>query len=132
MIKLVTASIAALLAGGVVAGSATSASAHYGSSYGHGCAHCGPIAPTFHVHTIYTHKSETLIHNKSVTVHVPRYHRIITVTRVQPIINVHKVTVVHHHTICYKKDVFSSKVEHLRPIIHTDVSFRATFDCHCH
>ena len=129
MIKLVTVMAAALVAGWVMVGSATNANAKSGRAT---CSHCRPIAPTVHINTVYKYKTKTVVFSETKTKRVPRLHKIINVTRIQPVIRMHKVLVVHHHTIYYTKDYRVSKVERLPAITHTDFSMRSTYDCQCH
>ena len=118
MIKVVTALTAALVAGWVVAGSATSASAHYRGPSSPRCHACGPLPTTVHVNTVHTSKSYTRYHDESVYRHVPRYHRIVTVTRIQPVVHILNVTRIHHRTVYFVKDTYAHRTEHLPPLTY--------------
>ena len=129
MIKTLTVMVAAFVAGWVMVGSASVASARSGAGT---CGHCRPLAPTVHVNTVFKYKTKTATLSETKTKRVARYHKIINITRIQPVIRMHKVLVVHHHTIYYTKDYRVSKVERLPAITHTDFSMRSTYDCRCH
>lgn len=125
MVKLFAATAATLVAGWMVLGSSDRASARAG------CAGCGPIAPTVHVHTVYNYRTRTIRLNRSVTSYAPRYHRIVNITRIQPVIDVRRITTIHHHTVYYRKDLHFSRVERLPAMTFTTSSFRSTYDCGC-
>lgn len=109
-----------------LAGTATKASAH---GYYPGC-HCGG-GTSYKVRTI--HPVHNVFHHqdRSVYNHVTKYHHVVTITRVQPIINVHNSTTIHHHTIVSVRDVYASRTEHLHPIVYTTSSVHNTYDCSC-
>ena len=127
MIKLVTALAVSLTAGWVLAGSATSASAH---SYHPGC-NCGPNSPSRYYKTVHPAKFMTRYHDVSVTKHVHRIHRVINVTRVQPIIHIHEVTRVHHHTMVYTSNAYEHVIQQLPPMHVMSYSTQNYFDCSC-
>ncbi|HEV7600074.1 MAG TPA: hypothetical protein VGO49_07410 [Bradyrhizobium sp.] len=90
MLKFVTALSAALIIGGALVGSATTASAGYRH---HGC--CGPIPPSYTYNTKNVYKKITRHHDVWRTKYVKRTKHIVHVTRIQPIVHVHNVTRVH-------------------------------------
>jgi hypothetical protein len=91
MLKFATALAAALVIGWALVGSATTASA--GHHRHHGC--CGPIPPSYTYKTKNVYKNITRHHDVYRTKYFKRYHRIVHVTRIQPIVHVHNVTRVH-------------------------------------
>ena len=109
-------------------GLTTSASAHHGGYYP-GC-HCGG-GTSYKVRTVHPVSNVFHHHDRSVYNHVTKYHRVVTITRIQPIIKVHNSTTIHHHTIVSVRDVYASKTEHLHPIVYTTSSVHSTYDCHC-
>ena len=123
--RLLTALVATFFAGWMVVGLSDAARARSG------CGNCGPIAPTVHVHTVYNYKTRTVRLNRSVTRYEPRYHKVVNITRVQPVIDIQKITVTHHHTVYYRKDVRVNKVEYLPAMTFVTPSFRSTYDCRC-
>jgi hypothetical protein len=86
------------------------------------------------VHTVHTSKSYTRYHDKSVYRHVPRYHRIVTITRIQPIVHILNVTRVHHHTVYFVRDTYANETVHLRPLTYMRSSVVNSYDggCGCH
>jgi len=94
MLKHVTAFFASLLAGWILVGSATSASAQ---SQHEGC--CGAIPPTYVYNTVPKIKHVIQYHDVSRTNYIYRIHQIVHVTRVQPIVYVHNITRIHHYTV---------------------------------
>lgn len=90
MLKFVTALSAALIAGSVLVGSATTASA---GSRDHGC--CGPVPPSYTYKTKKVYKNITRHRDVWRTKYVKRVKPIVHVTRIQPIVRVHNVTRVH-------------------------------------
>lgn len=125
MAKLFAAAAAIFVAGWMVLGSAGGAKARIG------CRTCGPLAPTVRVHTVYNYRTRTIHLNRSVTNYAPRYHRIIDVTRIQPVVDVHRITTTHHHTVFFRKDIHSARVERLPVMTFVTSSSRATYDCRC-
>ena len=125
MSRLLTATVATLVAGWLVLGSPDAAEARSR------CANCGLIAPTVHVHTVYNYKTKTIHLDRSVTKYKPRYHRVVNVTRVQPIIDIRKIIVTHHHIVYFRKDVRVNKIEHLPVMTFSTSSYRSTYDCKC-
>lgn len=130
MIKFVTALIAALVAGLVLAGSTYTASARQGYSGCHACGG-GPIAPTTYYKTVHPQRSFTRYHDVSVYNRVNRVHRIVNVVRIQPIVRIHDVTRVHHHTIFHTINAYASVTQRLTPIQYVDRSVRHHYDCGC-
>lgn len=128
MIKFATALIPALAAGWMLAGSATSADAGYGYS---GCCGGGPLPPTYHYKTKPVHHFKTRYLDRNVYRHVPRLHRVVYVTRVQPIIHTHLVTRVHHHTVFYTQNTYQHATQYLPPIHYTSGSTKNYYDCSC-
>ena len=125
MRKIVIAVIATSAFGWLVAGSATSASAHR-------CGSCGaPPAPTTIYKTVHPAQYMTKYHDVSKTKLVHHVHRITTIVRVQPILHIHEVTRVHHHTVVTVSNSYSRETEHLSPIVHTTRSTENFYDCGC-
>jgi hypothetical protein len=103
MLKFVTALSTALIIGWALVGSATTASAG-GYGYGKsGC--CGPIPPKYISHTVYKHKHIKRYRDVWRHKYVKRIKRIVHVTKIQPIIHLHKVTRVHTKIIGVVKPV---------------------------
>ena len=76
-------------------------------------------------------KSLTRYHDKLVYKHVLRVHRVVNVTRVQPIIHIHDITRVHHRTIVRINDVYSRVTQQLMPIRTIEYSTQNYYDCNC-
>ncbi len=127
MSKYVIALVAAFVAAWFVAGSATSASAHK-------CSACGPLPTTYHTTTVHPSKSYTRYHDESVYSHVPRYHHIVNITRIQPIVHILNVTRIHHRTIYFVRDTYANETETLAPITYIRSSVINTYEggCGCH
>ena len=123
MLRLFTALAAAIVAGLLLAGSTTGASAK--------CGRCGPLAPTIHVHLVHPSSAYTRYHDRSVYRHVPREHRIVTITRIQPIVRIHDVTRIHHHTVYYVQDTYARQTVHLAPLTYMRSSVVNTYDGGC-
>jgi hypothetical protein len=124
MLRSATALFTVLTAGWMLFGAPTSASA------GH-CKACGPIPPTYVHKTIVKHFHVTRNHYKSVTVHVPRVHRIVHVTDIQPITHVHDVWHVTVYKVPVVYDVHEQRVEWLPPkIVHSSETIRRVV-CGC-
>jgi hypothetical protein len=129
MFKSVTTLFAALIASLVFVGSATTAGAGYGYGHRHhGC--CRPIAPTYHYKTKKIYKNVTRYHD-SWRKYVPRIHRIVNVTRYQPIINIHKVYRIHTDIVGVVHNRYEHRVQWLRPIKHVTASVRHYRHCGC-
>lgn len=97
MLKSVTAFSAALILGAALVGSPTTADAKgykSGGYGGKGC--CGPIRPTTSYSTKKVHKHVRVYSDVWKKKYVKRIKLHTHITRVQPIIHVHKV--VRHHT----------------------------------
>jgi hypothetical protein len=130
MFKSITAVFAAVIAGSVLVGSATTASAGYGYGHRHhGC--CGPIAPTYHYKTKRIYKHVTRYHDTWRTKYVPRIHRIVNVTRYQPIINIHKVNRIHTKIVGVVHNRYEHRAVWLRPIRYVSLSTRHYTHCGC-
>lgn len=124
MLRSATALLTALTAGWVLFGSLSSANA------GH-CRACGPIPPTYVHKTIVKHFQITRNHYKSVTVHVPRVHRIVHVTEIQPIAHVHDVWHVTVYKVPVVHDVHEQRMVLLPPrIVHSSETI-THFVCGC-
>jgi hypothetical protein len=120
MLKFVTALSAALIIGWALVGSATTASAG-GYGYGKsGC--CGPIAPKYYSHTVYKHKHINRYRDVWRHKYVKRIKRIVHVTKIQPIIHLHKVTRVHTKVIGVITPRYERHTHVLRPITHVTSS----------
>lgn len=126
MLKIVTAFIALLAGTWVLAGSATSASAHYHHA---GC--CGPTPPTYIYHTVHREKHVTRYHDVSLYKHVTRIHRIVHITRIQPIVHIHSVTRYHHHTIVSVRPSYEHRSEYLPAHVYVTHSSSNSYDCRC-
>ena len=127
MIKVVTAMAVSLTAGWVLAGSATGASAR---GYYPGC-NCGPNSSSRYYKTVHPAKFVTRYHDVSVTKHEHRIHRVINVTRVQPIIHIHQVTRVHHHTVILTRNAYEYVTQQAAPRYVTTYSTQNYYDCSC-
>lgn len=125
MRKTVMALIATLAFGWVMAGATTSAGAH-------ACASCSaPVPPTTIYKTVHPSQFMTKYHDVSVTRHVRRVHRVTTVVRVQPILHIHEVTRVHHHTVVTTRNAYHRQTEHLAPIREVTHSTQNIYECGC-
>jgi hypothetical protein len=115
MLKFVTSLSAALIVGWALVGSATTASAGgYGKGYGgKGC--CGPLPPSYKSHTVYKHKHIKKYRDVWKHQYFKRYKKHIHVTKIQPIIHVHKVTRVHTKLIGVVVPVHKKITTHLPP-----------------
>jgi hypothetical protein len=122
MLKFVTALSAALIIGWALVGTATTASAGgygYGKSgYGHGYGCCGPIKPKYYSHVVYRHKHIKRYHDVWRHKYVKRIKRIVHVTKIQPVIHLHKVTRVHTKVIGVVVPRHERHTYVLRPITH--------------
>jgi hypothetical protein len=127
MMRFVAAFIAALVAGWLLTGSATTAEAGYRHS---GC--CGgPLPPVYRYKTVRQHKHQTRYRDRSVYRHVQRIRRIVHVTRVQPVVHTHVVTRVHHHTIFHTKNAYERATVYLPPVNTVYGSTKHYYDCSC-
>src|ERR1700709_1341173 len=113
MIKSAFALLTMLIASLVLAGSATTASAHYRHYGHHGC--CGPGPPSYVYKSVPKIRPITRYHDVARTNFFYRPHRIVHVTRVQPIVYVHTVTRVHHHLVGIVRPVYQHVTEYLPP-----------------
>lgn len=104
MLRVVSALFAVLVAGWVLFGSATNASAGYGNGRSHTTYIYRTVHPVRHV-THYRDVSRT-----NYSYHV---HRYVHVTRVQPIVYVHDVTRVHHHDVAIVRHVNVYRTQYL-------------------
>jgi hypothetical protein len=128
MLKSLTALFAALIAGFVLVGSATDASAGYGYHRHKGC--CGgPIPPTYIYKTHKVYKNVTRYSNVYRTKYVPRIHRIVYVNRIQPIIHVYKVKRVHTNIVGVVRNVKQYVTQRLPA--KTYVTSRVSYSTHC-
>jgi hypothetical protein len=93
MLKSATTLLAALTAGWMLFGSATSASAK------EDCDACKPTMKYIHRHKVVHEKDVTVTHHKRVEEHVRVRHTIVTVDHIQPIKHVHDVTIVDHYKV---------------------------------
>lgn len=125
MRKIVIALIATSVAGWMMAGSSTAASAHHCGSCG------GPVAPTTIYKTVHPQQFMTKYHDVSKTHLVHRVHRVTTIVRVQPILHIHEVTRVHHHTIVTTSNAYFHETEHLAPIRRVSHSVENIYECGC-
>ena len=73
----------------------------------------------------------TRYHDVSVFKHVHRIHQVVNVTRVQPVLHIHDVTRVHHHTIVLTSDAYQHVTQHLPPIYDVQRSVLNYYDCSC-
>ena len=133
MIRLMSVAVAMVFAGWLVVGSTANASAGPYHHLRH-CLPCGPLPTTVHVHISHTNKSYTRYHDRAVYQHVPRYHRIVTITKIQPIVHIYDVTRIHHHKVYYVQDTYAHETMHLPPITYVHPSVINTYDggCGCH
>lgn len=95
------------------------------------CRACGPIPPTTHYRVVHPQIYRTHVRDVSVYRHVRKIHRIINVTEVQPVVHLHVVTRVHHHTVVHVRDQYHNVVEHLEPIRLVTHSTQHLYDCGC-
>ena len=127
MRRIATALIATSALGLTIAGAAGIADAHSRP----GCGSCGPVAPTTIYKTVHPSLYSTKYHDVSVTRHVHRVHRVTTVVRVQPILHIHEVTRVHHHTVVTTSQSYHRETEHLSPIRVVTHSTENFYSCGC-
>lgn len=120
MLKSVTALSAALILGAALVVPATTASAKDRGYGGSGC--CGPIKPTTSYSTKKTHKHVRVYNDVWKKKYVKRIKLHTHITRIQPIIHIHKV--VRHHTklIGVVVPVKRHRTVHLPPIRHVTTS----------
>jgi hypothetical protein len=108
VVKSVTALFAALIAGFLLIGSPTNASAH-----------------TIYVYrTVHVVKNVWRVHNIWRTRYVHRIRRVVHVTRIRPIIRVHVVTRIHYRTVAIVRHVNVWVTHRLRPryiVVHSVV-----------
>lgn len=128
MLKFVSGLLVALVAGWLLVGSTTTASAHY--RHHGGC--CGPIPPSYVYSTAHKVTHVTRYRDVSRTRYVYQPHRIIHVTRVRPVIYIHTVTRIHHHTIGIVRPVYEHVTEYLPPRRIKTSSVVSTYDCRCY
>lgn len=130
MRNIATAFIATSLAGWMLAGSTTGASAR---SHHHHCGSCGGgyVAPTTIYKTVHPQRFETRYRDVSRTRHVHRVHRVTTIVQVQPIIHVHEVTRVHHHTVFTTSNAYYRHTVQLAAIHRYSHSVESLYDCGC-
>jgi|ERR1041385_5153878 hypothetical protein len=136
MLKFATALSAALIVGSALVGSASTASAdgyrrggYGGGGYG-GC--CGPLPPSYSTNTVYKHKHIKKYHDVYRHKYFKRYKKHIHVTRIQPIIHVHKVTRVHTKLIGVVVPVHKRVTKWLPPktiVTTSTVHLRPTCGC---
>ena len=127
MRNIVRVLIATSALGLMIASPVAGADAH-GSA---GCGSCGPIAPTTIYKMVHPNLYSTKYHDVSVTKHVHRVHRVTTVVRVQPILHIHEVTRVHHHTVVTTSQSYHRHTEHLSPIRLVTHSTENFYTCGC-
>jgi|ERR1051325_416830 hypothetical protein len=133
MLKFVTALSAALIVGWTLVGSAGTASADsyggYGSGGGYGGGCCGPLPPSYSSNTVYKHRHITKHRDVWRHKYFKRYKKHIHITKIQPILHIHKVTRVHTKLIgvivpikkhVYKrlpdKVIVTTSTVHLKPV----------------
>ncbi|MEJ0074342.1 MAG: hypothetical protein WDO17_02660 [Alphaproteobacteria bacterium] len=131
MLKFVTALSAALIVGWALVGSAGTASAdgYRHGGYG-GC--CGPIRPSYSTNTVYKHKHIKKYHDVYRHKYFKRYKKYVHITKVQPIIHVHKVTRVHTKLIGVVVPVHKRMTKWLPPrviVTTSTVHLRPTCGC---
>lgn len=117
MLKPVAALSAALIMGWAFVGSATTAHAGY---KGRGC--CGPLPPSYTYKTKKVHKYIKRYRDVHRTKYFKRIKRHIHVTRIQPVIHVHKVTRVHTKLVGVIKPVHVKVTKWLPPKKYTTSS----------
>src|ERR1051325_11244771 len=93
MSKFVTGLSAALIVGLALVGSAATASAdgygkRHGGYGGGGC--CAPLPPSYSSHTVYKNKHITRYHDVWRHQYFKRYKKHIHITKIQPILHIHK------------------------------------------
>ncbi len=94
------------------------------------CGGCGPIPPTYHHHTVVKNLYVTHEHYKTVIEHVPRVHRIVYVTDVQPVTHVHDVYHVTIDRVPVVHDEVENRTEWLPPeTVHTSVTVTRIIGC---
>jgi hypothetical protein len=104
MLKTMSALFAVLVAGWVLFGSVTNASAGYGNGSSHTTYVYRTVHPVSHV---------TRYHDVWRTNYAYRVHRVVHVTRVRPIVYVHVVTRVHHHDVAIVRHVNVYRTQYL-------------------
>lgn len=105
MVRVVTASCAALIAAVALIGTSDEAKA--------GCRRCGPVAPVYHYRTVNRVMNRTQYRDVQRTNYVQKTRHIYNITRVRPIVQVHTVTRVHHYTVPVIRNVSVSSVQSL-------------------
>jgi hypothetical protein len=128
MYKLITSLAAAVIVGLALVGSATIADAKgYRHGGGGGC--CGPIPPSYSSNTVYKHRHRTTYRDVWRHEYFKRYHKHIHITKIQPILHLHKVTRIHTKRIgvivpvhkhiterLHERVIVTSSTVHLRPV----------------
>ena len=116
MFKFVTVLSGAFVVAWALIGTATDASAHH--RRGHGCSGCGPFPPSYTYKTKVVHKHITKYRDVQRTKYVPRPKPIIHVTRIQPVVHLHKVTRVHTRLVGVPYPVHHHVTQWLPPVRH--------------
>ena len=127
MRRIAKALIATAAGSWILFGAATGVSAHHRP----GCNSCGPITPSTIYKIVHPQQFVTKYHDVSRTYLVHRVRRVTTVVRVQPILHIHDVTRVHHHTIVTVSNAYHRETEHLSPIRLVTHSVEDLYSCGC-
>ncbi|TGD96047.1 hypothetical protein [Methylobacterium nonmethylotrophicum] len=91
MVTYTTAACAALIATAAFLGTSSEASAR--------CWRCGPVNPVYNYRTVNKVMNQTQYRDVQRTHYVHKTRPIYNITRVRPIVRLHTVTRVHHHTV---------------------------------
>ncbi|AWN38467.1 hypothetical protein [Methylobacterium radiodurans] len=124
MMRLTTTVFAALIATATFIGGSSEAEA--------GCRSCGPVPPVYNYRTVNQVLNRTQYRDVRRTHFVHKTRPIYNITRVRPIVQVHTVTRVHHHTVPVIRNVYMSRVQHLpAQYVHTGSVRNVYHGCGC-
>jgi hypothetical protein len=125
MMRIATTICAGLIAGVAVIGATSAADA--------GCRNCGPVKPVYNYRTVNQVVNRTQYRDVQRTHYLHKTRHIYNITRVRPIVQVHTVTRVHHHTVPVIRNVNVSSVQRLpAQYIHTGSVRNVYHGCGCY
>ena len=125
MVRFAAPVCAALIAAAGFIGSSGEANA--------GCRSCGPVPPAYNYRTVNKVMNRTQYRDVQRLHYVHKTRHIYNITRVRPIVQVHTVTRVHHHTVPVVRNVNVYSVQRLpTQYVHTNSVRNVYHGCGCH